>query len=100
MTARTITTLPDDVRSKVVAAVLFGYTKNLQNHGIIPSYPKEDTKIFCAVGDTVCDGTLVITVAHLSYADDAQKAANFYADRINAAKAAGGNTDSSSGDDN
>ena len=59
------------VRSQVVGTVLFGYTKNQQNLGRIPNYPSDRLEVFCAVGDLVCDGTLIITAAHLSYGDEA-----------------------------
>lgn len=59
------------VRNKVVGTVLFGYTKNQQNGGQVPNYPSDRLEVFCAVGDLVCDGTLIITAAHLSYGDEA-----------------------------
>lgn len=59
------------VRNKVVGTVLFGYTKNLQNNRGIPSYPSNRLKVFCAVGDLVCSGTLTILPPHLSYSDEA-----------------------------
>jgi cutinase len=55
--------------------VLFGYTKNLQNLGGVPNYPRDRLEVFCAVGDLVCSGTLTITVAHLSYGDEAEREA-------------------------
>lgn len=59
------------VRNQIKGIVLFGYTQNEQNNGGIPSYPQADLKVFCATGDAVCDGTLNITPAHLSYGPDA-----------------------------
>jgi cutinase len=32
---------------------------------------------FCATGDTICDGTAIITAAHLSYAVDVGQATSF-----------------------
>jgi cutinase len=72
LTAAAISDLSTTVRNQVIGTVLFGYTKNLQNLGSIPSYPQDRLKVFCAVGDLVCTGTLTITAAHLSYGDEAR----------------------------
>jgi len=85
LTAAAVSKLPAATQSKVVGAVLFGYTKNLQNRGQIPNYPAANTKIFCAVGDLVCTGSLVITAAHLSYNDEAStEAPQFLISKIGA----------------
>ncbi len=55
------------VQAKVKGVVLFGYTKNLQNGGVIPGFDSSKTKVYCAVGDAVCTGTLTILPAHLGY---------------------------------
>lgn len=59
------------LRQRVVGTVLFGYTQNQQNNGGIPNYPASNLQVFCASGDRVCTGTLRITAAHFSYADEA-----------------------------
>lgn len=74
--------LDDSLKSRVKGVVLFGYTRNLQDGGRIPGYPKDQTKVFCAVGDLVCSGTLVITAAHLTYGVDAGSAADFLAGNV------------------
>jgi hypothetical protein len=60
-----IQALPSNIQSQVKGVVLFGFTRNLQDGGRIPNYPTAQTKVYCAVGDLVCDGTLDITAAHL-----------------------------------
>ncbi|KAF2124616.1 carbohydrate esterase family 5 protein [Dothidotthia symphoricarpi CBS 119687] len=75
LAAAAITDLTATVRNQVVGTVLFGYTKNMQNSGAIPSYPSDRLKVFCAVGDLVCTGTLTITAAHLSYGPQASNEA-------------------------
>ncbi|KAL5119922.1 hypothetical protein ACEQ8H_002284 [Pleosporales sp. CAS-2024a] len=75
LAAAAISDLKSTVSAQVVGAVLFGYTKNLQNNGKIPNYPADNTKIFCATGDLVCSGSLIITAAHLSYGPEASSAA-------------------------
>ncbi|KAH7014206.1 Cutinase, A lipolytic enzyme with A preformed Oxyanion hole [Microdochium trichocladiopsis] len=72
------------VRNKIVGVVLFGYTKNKQNRGAIPRYPAEGTRIFCAPGDLVCEGTLIVTEAHHGYAPYAQgEGADFLISKVN-----------------
>lgn len=81
--------LPAAEQSKIAGVVLFGYTRNAQDNAQIPGYPKAQTKIFCANGDLVCDNTLTITPAHLSYAANAPAAAQFLAGMVKAAGGAG-----------
>lgn len=74
--------LPAETKSKVAGVVFFGYTRNAQDKAQIPGYPKAQTKIFCAPGDLVCDNTLTITPAHLSYANNAPAASKFLASMV------------------
>lgn len=76
--------LDDSLRDKVKGVALFGFTRNLQDKGQIPGYPEDQTKVYCAVGDLVCSGTLVITPAHLTYGTDAGSAADFLAGTVDA----------------
>lgn len=69
--------LPANVQAMVKGVVLFGFTRNLQDRGRIPNYPTSQTKVFCATGDLVCSGTLIITAAHLTYGVNANSAVSF-----------------------
>ncbi|KAJ6108631.1 hypothetical protein N7523_009954 [Penicillium sp. IBT 18751x] len=74
--------LSASVMAKVKAVALFGFTRNFQDHGSIPNYPADQTKVYCAVGDLVCDNTLIITAAHLTYGIDAVPAAQFLLSKV------------------
>ncbi|KAL2754919.1 carbohydrate esterase family 5 protein [Sodiomyces alcalophilus JCM 7366] len=74
------------IQDQVVGAALFGYTKNLQNLGRIPDYPRLQTEVYCQITDAVCNGTLFILPAHFLYLDDASiSAPRFLTRRINRA---------------
>lgn len=75
------------IREKIVGAVLFGYTKNLQNRGRIPNYPADRTLVICNTGDLVCSGTLILAAPHFTYQGAASREApRFLIDRVNAAR--------------
>ncbi|KAI9926226.1 hypothetical protein ASPWEDRAFT_115688 [Aspergillus wentii DTO 134E9] len=77
-----VQSLSSDIKSKVVGVVLFGFTRNFQDHGQIPNYPKDQVKVYCALGDLVCDNTLIITPSHLTYGINAGDAASFLASKV------------------
>lgn len=82
--AGAISTLSKDIQDRIDAVVFFGYTKNLQNKQQIPNFPKDKLKIFCNTGDMVCTGTLVITVAHLTYGTKTSAAVSFIKSKVKA----------------
>ncbi|KAL1836386.1 hypothetical protein VTJ49DRAFT_5224 [Mycothermus thermophilus] len=83
--AAAVSDLRGATQEQVKGVVLFGYTKNRQNNGRIPNYPAERTKVFCNIGDAVCDGTLIITPSHFLYNIEARgEAARFLTARVGA----------------
>ena len=62
-----ISSLPGDVKSAIIAAVMFGDSRNLQDKGKIPNYAPSNTLIICLPLDAVCLGTDFLTPPHLLY---------------------------------
>ncbi|KAF9766333.1 separase/separin [Fusarium sp. DS 682] len=88
LAAASVTDVDAGIREKIAGVVLFGYTKNLQNRGKIPSYPEDRTKVFCNIGDLVCTGSLIVAAPHLAYQSDASGAApEFLIEKADAAGA-------------
>ncbi|KAI5784723.1 cutinase [Geopyxis carbonaria] len=81
--ARGIDKLSSDLKSRIDAVVLFGYTQNQQLNGGVPGISSDRVKVFCAVGDLVCDGTLTITLSHFTYTGaDAKTGADFIVSKV------------------
>jgi len=89
--------LTDDIKSHLAGGVLFGDTRNTQDKGQIPNYPKDKVAIYCASSDGVCKGTLSVTAGHFVYMGngDGDKAVAFLKSKIAAAKSGGGTSSSS-----
>ncbi|KAI0388420.1 cutinase [Xylariaceae sp. FL0594] len=82
---RAIEDLPQSVKDKIRAVVLFGDTQKLADGNQIPGYPTSNTKFYCQGGlDQVCNGVLTAAVLtpHLSYGINAVEAGNWLADHV------------------
>lgn len=65
------------ITSKIAAAVTFGDTQKKQDNSSVPNIDTAKTLILCNDGDLVCDGTLIVTTAHLDYTGKVQQASDF-----------------------
>jgi cutinase len=63
------------VKNQIKGVVLFGYTKNFQNAGGIPNFPRDKTEVYCSVTDAVCWGTLFILPGHFGYTTESSYSA-------------------------
>lgn len=85
LTHRAVEDLPAAQKNRIAAAFTFGDTKNQQDRGQIPNFPREKTLIICNPGDAVCSGLLTILPAHLTYGTRADEAVDFVVSRLRAA---------------
>jgi cutinase len=80
-----IPSLPNDIKSKIVAGVLFGDTR-YKNEPSIPEYPADRVRIFCEVGDVICEGQLYVGKQHFMYKANGypERAVDFITSQIQA----------------
>ncbi|KAI1847570.1 hypothetical protein JX266_006422 [Neoarthrinium moseri] len=78
MVHRSVEQIDDQaVKDKIAAAVTFGDTQKHQDDDQVPGLDPAKTLILCNDGDLVCDGTLIVTSAHLDYTGKVQQASDF-----------------------
>jgi hypothetical protein len=85
--------LPADIKSKLVAGVLFGDTLNQRNRHQIPGFPADRVKEFCASGDGICEVSFRgITAGHLGYSSNGMdtQAVEFLLAKLQGRPATGG----------
>ncbi|POS72123.1 cutinase-2 [Diaporthe helianthi] len=89
--------MPAAQQAKIAGVVVWGFTRAEQDNQQIPGYPVDQTKVFCAPGDLVCNGTLTITAAHLSYGRNADESGAFLAQMAQQASAGGNGANGAGG---
>jgi len=91
--------LPQELKDKIAGGVLFGDTRNVEDNGQVPNFPREKVKIYCEQDDGVCGNSLSVTGGHFAYVTngDGKDAVNFLVQRISAQGSGSGGSSSSSG---
>ncbi|KAF1815405.1 cutinase precursor [Eremomyces bilateralis CBS 781.70] len=56
--------LPNNIKEKIAGGVLFGDTRNAEDNGQVPNFPKDKIKIYCEEDDGVCGQGLSVTGGH------------------------------------
>jgi len=97
---RTIEKLPKDVQAHIAGVVTYGDTRNKQDKGQIPNFPKDKVKVFCNTNDGVCGGMLNVNGGHMSYNKDFAPGAKYLAAQVQKWKSSkGGASDAPASDD-
>ncbi|KAI1820855.1 cutinase [Xylaria intraflava] len=82
---RSIEKLPQRIKDKIKAVVLFGDTQKRADRNAIPGFDASRIRFFCDDGlDLVCDGVIAAAalLPHLSYGAVSAEAGNWLADHV------------------
>jgi hypothetical protein len=90
--------LPESTKAKIAGVVLYGNTRNRQEHGKIPNFPADKALTICHASDGVCGGALLVTPGHLTYQPQVPQAVSWLAGRIQAQESSGGSSSAASSD--
>ncbi|KAI0536269.1 carbohydrate esterase family 5 protein [Xylaria digitata] len=74
--------LTSSARARIFAAVTYGDTQKKQDGGKIPNFDSSKTLILCNNGDLLCEGTLIITAAHLDYIPSVPSGVSFIVSKL------------------
>ncbi|KAK5124272.1 hypothetical protein LTR85_001975 [Meristemomyces frigidus] len=88
--------LSSDIQAQIAGVVLYGDTRNKQDDGSIPNFPKDKVKVYCKASDGVCGGALVVTAGHLDYLGDVSEAAKWLQSQVSALGSSSNTTSSAS----
>jgi cutinase len=75
---------PAALENRLAGGVLFGDTRNKQDKGQVPNFPKDKVTVFCDKNDGVCGGALNVNAGHFVYTQngDGPKAVAFLKSKI------------------
>ncbi|KAJ0335091.1 hypothetical protein COL922a_009763 [Colletotrichum nupharicola] len=79
---RSIESLSDSTKNRILGVITYGDTQNTQDKGQIPKFPKDWVKIICNDADEVCKGTLEVEPSHLDYVKRVPEAVDFLIGKI------------------
>jgi hypothetical protein len=86
---RAIEKLPEDVKERITAILLYGDTQFPVDGPRIKGFPPEKVKTICKPDDGVCKGMITVSAGHLSYSAKAGEGASWLVKMVKAAKKGG-----------
>jgi cutinase len=87
---RAIEKLPEDVKARIAAIILYGDTQYPVDGPRIKGFPPEKVKTICKPDDGVCKGMITVSAGHLSYSKKAAEGAQWVVQRVKSFKKSGG----------
>jgi len=87
---RAIEKLPEDVKARIAAIILYGDTQYPVDGPRIKGFPPEKVKTICKPDDGVCKGMITVSAGHLSYSKKAAEGAQWVVQRVKSFKKGGG----------
>jgi len=86
---RAIEKLPEDVKERIAAILLYGDTQYPVDGPKIKGFPPEKVKTICKPDDGVCKGMITVSAGHLSYSKKAAEGATWVVQRVKSFKKGG-----------
>jgi cutinase len=86
---RAIEKLPEDVKARIAAILLYGDTQYPVDGPRIKGFPPDKVKTICKPDDGVCKGMITVSAGHMSYSAKAAEGASWVVQKVKAAKKGG-----------
>jgi cutinase len=86
---RAIEKLPEDVKARIAAIILYGDTQYPVDGPRIKGFPADKVKTICKPDDGVCKGMITVSAGHMSYSAKAAEGASWVVQKVKAARKKG-----------
>jgi cutinase len=85
---RAIEKLPEDIKARIAAILLYGDTQFPVDGPKIKGFPPTKVKTICKPDDGVCKGMITVSAGHMSYSAKAAEGAAWVVEKVKAARRA------------